>query len=214
MSDTAKQNVVSLEDYAQTTRGRENTACAQVLDAVRKLVEKKLARNVSTMMGKVDDALFARAEMAESSSLQTQYQRAMQTLRDSRKDVEEGFIKARATRLQGAHIVFDTVTVTGTENLLMAAVLVSPARAQQTADDAAGGCDGVKNGRCGFHTASGETDPWWQVDLGRCMRLDRVVIFNRTDGNTAPRTRNIRVLLAAADKPTAPKPAAPKPAVE
>jgi len=37
--------------------------------------------------------------------------------------VENGFIKARAERLQGAHIVFDTVTVTGTENLLMAAVL-------------------------------------------------------------------------------------------
>jgi UDP-N-acetylglucosamine 1-carboxyvinyltransferase len=37
--------------------------------------------------------------------------------------VEDGFIKARAARLQGAHIVFDIVTVTGTENLLMAAVL-------------------------------------------------------------------------------------------
>ena len=37
--------------------------------------------------------------------------------------VEEGFIKARAERLKGAHVVFDTVTVTGTENLLMAAVL-------------------------------------------------------------------------------------------
>ena len=37
--------------------------------------------------------------------------------------VEDGFIKARAERLRGAHIVFDTVTVTGTENLLMAAVL-------------------------------------------------------------------------------------------
>ena len=37
--------------------------------------------------------------------------------------VEQGFIKARASRLRGAHIVFDTVTVTGTENLLMAAVL-------------------------------------------------------------------------------------------
>lgn len=37
--------------------------------------------------------------------------------------VENGFIKARAERLTGAHIVFDTVTVTGTENLLMAAVL-------------------------------------------------------------------------------------------
>ena len=37
--------------------------------------------------------------------------------------VENGFIKARADKLRGAHIVFDTVTVTGTENLLMAAVL-------------------------------------------------------------------------------------------
>ena len=37
--------------------------------------------------------------------------------------VEDGYIKARAERLQGANIVFDTVTVTGTENLLMAAVL-------------------------------------------------------------------------------------------
>jgi UDP-N-acetylglucosamine 1-carboxyvinyltransferase len=37
--------------------------------------------------------------------------------------VENGFIKARAKQLKGAHIVFDIVTVTGTENLLMAAVL-------------------------------------------------------------------------------------------
>ena len=37
--------------------------------------------------------------------------------------VENGYIRARAERLQGAHIVFDTVTVTGTENLMMAATL-------------------------------------------------------------------------------------------
>jgi UDP-N-acetylglucosamine 1-carboxyvinyltransferase (EC 2.5.1.7) len=37
--------------------------------------------------------------------------------------LEGGFIKARAGRLRGTRIVFDTVTVTGTENLLMAAVL-------------------------------------------------------------------------------------------
>ena len=37
--------------------------------------------------------------------------------------VANGYIRARAKRLKGAHIVFDTVTVTGTENLLMAAVL-------------------------------------------------------------------------------------------
>ena len=37
--------------------------------------------------------------------------------------IEIGFIRATAGRLQGARIVLDTVTVTGTENLLMAAVL-------------------------------------------------------------------------------------------
>ena len=38
-------------------------------------------------------------------------------------ELEGGFIKARAGRLKGARIVFDVVTVTGTENLLMAAAL-------------------------------------------------------------------------------------------
>ncbi len=37
--------------------------------------------------------------------------------------LEGGFVKARANRLKGARIVFDMVTVTGTENLLMAATL-------------------------------------------------------------------------------------------
>jgi len=39
--------------------------------------------------------------------------------------IEHGFIKAVASRLKGARIVMDMVTVTGTENLLMAAVLAS-----------------------------------------------------------------------------------------
>ncbi len=38
-------------------------------------------------------------------------------------DVEGGYIRARAGRLKGARVVFDQVTVTGTENLLMAASL-------------------------------------------------------------------------------------------
>jgi len=37
--------------------------------------------------------------------------------------IEDGYVKARASRLRGARIVMDTVTVTGTENLLMAATL-------------------------------------------------------------------------------------------
>jgi UDP-N-acetylglucosamine 1-carboxyvinyltransferase len=36
---------------------------------------------------------------------------------------EHGYLEARAVRLRGAHLVFDKITVTGTEDLLMAAVL-------------------------------------------------------------------------------------------
>ena len=37
--------------------------------------------------------------------------------------IDAGYIRARADRLKGARIVMDTVTVTGTENLMMAATL-------------------------------------------------------------------------------------------
>ena len=36
---------------------------------------------------------------------------------------EHGYLEARADKLSGAHLVFDKITVTGTEDLLMAAVL-------------------------------------------------------------------------------------------
>src|SRR6202000_2614488 len=36
---------------------------------------------------------------------------------------EHGYLEARTDRLKGAHIVFDKITVTGTEDLLMAAPL-------------------------------------------------------------------------------------------
>jgi len=36
---------------------------------------------------------------------------------------EHGYLEARVKRLKGAHLVFDKITVTGTEDLLMAAVL-------------------------------------------------------------------------------------------
>ena len=38
-------------------------------------------------------------------------------------DIEDGYIRARADRLKGGHVFFDAVSVTGTENLLMAAAL-------------------------------------------------------------------------------------------
>jgi UDP-N-acetylglucosamine 1-carboxyvinyltransferase len=38
-------------------------------------------------------------------------------------EIEHGYVVARAKRLKGAQVYFDTVTVTGTENLIMAAAL-------------------------------------------------------------------------------------------
>ena len=38
-------------------------------------------------------------------------------------DLEHGYVNARARRLRGANIAFDLITVTGTENLMMAATL-------------------------------------------------------------------------------------------
>ncbi len=49
-------------------------------------------------------------------------------------EIEEGYIRARSSGLHGARIVMDTVTVTGTENLMMAAVL---ARGETVLENAA-----------------------------------------------------------------------------
>jgi UDP-N-acetylglucosamine 1-carboxyvinyltransferase len=48
--------------------------------------------------------------------------------------IEGGYIRARAERLKGARLVLDTVTVTGTENLMMAATL---AEGETTIENAA-----------------------------------------------------------------------------
>ena len=48
--------------------------------------------------------------------------------------IEDGYIRARAGRLKGARLTLDTVTVTGTENLLMAATL---ARGESVIENAA-----------------------------------------------------------------------------
>ncbi|OHB79366.1 MAG: hypothetical protein A2V98_00620 [Planctomycetes bacterium RBG_16_64_12] len=65
-----------------------------------------------------------------------------------------------------------------------------------TREDAAGGCDAVKTGTWGFCTER-EANPWWQVDLGRSLPLDRVVIYNRCDGNVEARAARLKVLLSS-----------------
>ena len=51
----------------------------------------------------------------------------------ARIDLEHGYVSARARRLRGATIVFDVVTVTGTENLMMAAALAKGRTALENA---------------------------------------------------------------------------------
>jgi hypothetical protein len=48
------------------------------------------------------------------------------------------------------------------------------------------------------HTAA-ENNPWWQVDLSRPIAIDRIAIWNRTDGGTQRRLNNFRVIVFDAD---------------
>ncbi|MHC1763193.1 MAG: discoidin domain-containing protein [Verrucomicrobiia bacterium] len=66
-----------------------------------------------------------------------------------------------------------------------------------TRDDAAGGCDGIKDGQWGFHTGSAQK-PWWQVDLGQAQTVTRVVLWNRCDAESAAqRATNVTIRLSA-----------------
>ncbi len=65
-----------------------------------------------------------------------------------------------------------------------------------TREDAAGACDGVKNGLYGFHTGS-TADPWWQVDLGSVTPIAKVVVYNRLDYQPGLRNAdNLRILTS------------------
>ncbi len=55
--------------------------------------------------------------------------------------VEQGYIKARAGRLKGARVTMDMVTVTGTENIMMAAVLAEGTTVIENAAEEPEVCD-------------------------------------------------------------------------
>ncbi len=73
---------------------------------------------------------------------------------------------------------------------------IEPRSPVSTGDDALGACDGVKDGKWGFHTGSAQR-PWWQVELGGSVRLGRVLVYNRCDGGCAARANGMEVLLSA-----------------
>ena len=64
-----------------------------------------------------------------------------------------------------------------------------------TKQDAAGGVDGIVDGKWGFHTEN-QPDPWWQVDLGQKTPLSHVALYNRCDSCG---DRNNQILLLLSD---------------
>jgi len=86
--------------------------------------------------------------------------------------LEGGFIHAKCRKLKGAHIVFDTVTVTGTENLMMAATLAE--------------------GETILENAAREPEV---VDLARCLRAMGAKIVG--EGTTTIRIQGVTDLHAA-----------------
>lgn len=49
------------------------------------------------------------------------------------------------------------------------------------------------------HTAAGD-DPWWELDLGEVVSMDRVVFWNRTDGDLYTRLNGAKFLILDSDR--------------
>jgi UDP-N-acetylglucosamine 1-carboxyvinyltransferase len=117
-SDTVRiSNVPQLKDVATTITLLQSMGVEVTFD--EKLNVEVNAGNVTERQAPYDLVKTMRASILVLGPLVARFGEAM----GADVVVENGFIRARAKRLRGAHIIFDTVTVTGTENLMMAATL-------------------------------------------------------------------------------------------
>jgi UDP-N-acetylglucosamine 1-carboxyvinyltransferase len=100
-------------------------------------------------------------------------------------DLEHGYISARAKKLVGTRYVFDVVTVTGTENLLMAATL---AEGTTTLENAAREPEVVDLARClvamGANIAGAGTDRIVIEGVGRLHGATHSVMPDRIETGT------------------------------
>lgn len=58
-----------------------------------------------------------------------------------------------------------------------------------------GNTDGDYKKNSVAHTSGKENDPWWEVDLKAAKPIDRVIVWNRTDGGTGKRLEGFHVVL-------------------
>ncbi len=99
--------------------------------------------------------------------------------------IEGGYIKARAERLHGARLVLDTVTVTGTENLMMAATL---ARGETVIENAAREPEVADLADClnamGAHISGAGSDTIVVAGVERLHGTDYAVLPDRIEAGT------------------------------
>ena len=79
-----------------------------------------------------------------------------------------------------------------------ATLIPAPGEKVSLEQDAAGGCNGVKDGFWGFHTAD-EENPWWRVDLERPVALRSLREQGSVQGYAAERDPRRRFPLAATE---------------
>lgn len=56
-----------------------------------------------------------------------------------------------------------------------------------------GNTDGAWANNTSTHTPENDPEPWWELDLGKELRCDRVVVWNRTDTNLGERLSDFRI---------------------
>ncbi len=62
-----------------------------------------------------------------------------------------------------------------------------------------GNTDGNYNAKSVTHTAIKE-NPWWELDLGAEVPVDRIVLWNRTDNNLQSRLKDYRIAVLGAER--------------
>ncbi|MCS7046456.1 MAG: HEAT repeat domain-containing protein, partial [Gemmataceae bacterium] len=50
------------------------------------------------------------------------------------------------------------------------------------------------------HTPEDQPNPWWEVDLGRELPIERIIVYNRTDGNLGRRLDNFTLRVLDQDR--------------
>ena len=63
-----------------------------------------------------------------------------------------------------------------------------------------GNTDGIYGNGSQTHTAPGDPDPWWEVDLGGMRDIGRIVLWNRTEACCSGRLTNFRVAILDGDR--------------